>query len=303
MRTSVKGGDCMGLRTILYGYRKEQFEFYIVPEEAEIVKTIFNEYLGGKTLLEIANSLTNKGIVYYQDKTIWSKQAVRRILENSHYLGDADYPQIIDKETYEKANKMRLNKGGEREKDTEEISYLKKHMICDCCGKNFSRKSHYKNRERWLCLGGCKATKEYLDDPVLFAKINAVIKLVKRNPCLLFLDESEEIEQECTLTREFLRKERDVRNLMNDMNSSLQSVKKLLFDLQTEKFSNLKPVLSGEYTDELIMLVSEFPVKKEGIDIEFLRQTISKIIVQADGNIRIRFVNGKEIGNELEVAR
>lgn len=90
---------------------------------------------------------------------------------------------------------------------------------------------------------------------------------------------------------------------MNDMNSSLQSVKKLLFDLQTEKFSNLKPVLSGEYTDELIMLVSEFPVKKEGIDIEFLRQTISKIIVQADGNIRIRFVNGKEIGNELEVAR
>ena len=51
------------------------------------------------------------------------------------------------------------------------------------------------------------------------------------------------------------------------------------------------------------MLVSESPVKKEGIDIEFLRQTISKIIVQADGNIRIRFVNGKEIGNELEVAR
>ena len=303
MRSSVEGGDCMGLRTILYGYRKEQFEFYIVPEEAEIVKSIFNGYLAGKTLLEIANTLTNNGVVYYQDKTTWSKQAVRRILENVHYLGDADYPQIIDKKSFDKANQMRVSKGGEREKDSEEIAYLKKHMICDCCGKNFSRKSHYKNRERWLCLGGCKATKEYLDDPVLFGKINAILKEVKRNPCLLFLEPSEEPEQECTLTREFLRKERDVRNLMNDMNSSLQSAKKLLFDLQTEKFSNLNPVLSGDYTDELIMLISEFPLKRDGIDIEFLRQTASKIIVLPDGNIQIRFVNGKVIGNKLEVAK
>lgn len=292
----------MGLRTILYGYRREQFEYYIVPEESEIVKSIFSDYLAGKTLLKIAQSLTAKQVVYYQEKTTWSKQAVRRIIENIHYLGDADYPQIIDKESFDKANKMRISKGGEREKDTEEIAYLKKRTMCDCCGKNFSRKSHYKNRERWLCLGGCKATKEYLDDAVLFSKINAVIKEVKRNPCLLFLEPSEETGEECTLTREYLRKERDVRNLMNDMNSSLQSVKKLLFDLQTEKFSKLAPVLSKEYTDELIMHISEFPIKKEGLDIEFLRETVSKIIVQSDGNIRIRFINGKVIGNSQEVS-
>lgn len=28
----------MGLRTILYGYRKEQFEYFIVTEEAENVR-------------------------------------------------------------------------------------------------------------------------------------------------------------------------------------------------------------------------------------------------------------------------
>ena len=134
----------MGLRTILYGYRKEQFEYFIVPEEAEIVKLIFKDYLAGKTLLEIATSLTSMHIVYYQDKTTWSKQAIRRILENNHYLGDDDYPQIVDKQSFYKANEMRLSRGGEREKDTDEISYLKKHTVCDCCGKNFSRKSHYK---------------------------------------------------------------------------------------------------------------------------------------------------------------
>lgn len=292
----------MGLRTILYGYRKEQFEYFIVPEEAEIVKLIFKDYLAGKTLLEIATSLTSMHIVYYQDKTTWSKQAIRRILENNHYLGDDDYPQIVDKQSFYKANEMRLSRGGEREKDTDEISYLKKHTVCDCCGKNFSRKSHYKkNRERWICLGGCKATKEYLDDTVIFSKINAIIKEVKQNPCLLFLEPFEEASGECTLTREYLRKERDVRNLMNDVNSSLQAVKKLLFDLQTEKFSKLVPVLSKEYTDELIMHVSEYPLKKDGLDIDFLKETVSKIFVQSDGSIKIRFVNGKVIGNNQEV--
>ena len=217
-------------------------------------------------------------------------------------MGDADYPQIIDKESFYKANKIRIAKGGERVKDTKEIAYLKKHMICDCCGKRFSRKSHYKKRERWMCLGECRATKEYLDDAVLFSKINAIIKKVKKNPFLLFLDNNDGTEQECTLTREYLRKERDTRNLIGDINSSFQAIKKLLFDLQTEKFSALNPVLSNEYTDELIMLVSEFPIRKDGIDIEFLRQTVSKIIVMADGNIKIQFVNGKIIGIEEEIS-
>ena len=53
MRNEVKGGNCMGLRTILYGYRKEHLSFYIVPEEAEVVRLIFREYIAGKTMKRI----------------------------------------------------------------------------------------------------------------------------------------------------------------------------------------------------------------------------------------------------------
>lgn len=107
----------MELRTILYGYQKNQFKFYPVIEEADIVKKIFDDYISGKTLLNIANDLTEKGVVYYKDKNTWHKSAIRRILENEHYCGDVDYPDIIDKETYKKANEIRLNKGGDREAD------------------------------------------------------------------------------------------------------------------------------------------------------------------------------------------
>ena len=49
------------------------------------------------------------------------------------------------------------------------------------------------------------------------------------------------------------------------------------------------------------MHVSEYPLKKDGLDIDFLKETVSKIFVQSDGSIKIRFVNGKVIGNNQEV--
>lgn len=92
----------MELRTILYGYEKHQFEYFINENEAAIVRRIFEEYLSGKTLLQIGKGLSEEGIAYYKDRMTWSKQAVRRILENAHYTGDKEYPAIVDRKTSEK---------------------------------------------------------------------------------------------------------------------------------------------------------------------------------------------------------
>ena len=91
----------MELRTILFGYNKHQFEYSVNAEEAKIVKRIFKEYISGRTLLQIGNTLTEEKVVYYRDRTLWSKQAIRRIIENKHYVGDESYPAIIDREMFE----------------------------------------------------------------------------------------------------------------------------------------------------------------------------------------------------------
>ena len=93
----------MELRRVLYGYRKDQFDYYIVQEEAAIVKRIFKEYLSGESLSAIARRLTSECVVFFKDKTQWSKNAVCRILDNVHYTGDEDYPRIIDRDTYQRA--------------------------------------------------------------------------------------------------------------------------------------------------------------------------------------------------------
>ena len=45
----------MELRTILFGYNKHQFEYSVNAEEAKIVKYIFEEYISGRTLLQIGS--------------------------------------------------------------------------------------------------------------------------------------------------------------------------------------------------------------------------------------------------------
>ena len=67
----------------LLGYKKgADGKPEIVPEEAETVKLIFNMYLDGYTLLNIADTLMAQGRRTATGKNIWSKGEVQRILKN-----------------------------------------------------------------------------------------------------------------------------------------------------------------------------------------------------------------------------
>ena len=61
----------------------------IVPEEAEVVKRIFREYLEGSSLVEIARGLEADGILTAAGKAKWRPETLRNILRNEKYMGDA----------------------------------------------------------------------------------------------------------------------------------------------------------------------------------------------------------------------
>ena len=61
----------------------------IVEEEAVIVRDIYNYFLSGKTLNEIAALLTRMGIPTPTGKNKWSVSTVRIILSNEKYKGEA----------------------------------------------------------------------------------------------------------------------------------------------------------------------------------------------------------------------
>ena len=286
----------MELRRIFYGYRKDQFDYHIVQEEALVVNKIFRDYLAGHTLLEIAKELTAKQISYYKDKTQWTKNMVCRIIENEHYCGDEEYPRIVDRETFDKAVKHKAEKGGTREKDTEEIAYLKATTICETCGKHFTRKSKYKVRERRLCMGGCPATTQYLDDPLLFSRIKTVMNAAINQPYLIMLPKEEST---YVPSKDIRLKERQIKYLITQPNPMFHPIMKMIYENVTDKFSEMAIDRSTSISEELFDLFSEYePRDEQALDIPFMKKTVSAIIIQPDGNIRIRFVNGKEIGNE-----
>ncbi len=61
----------------------------IVEEEAAIVRDIYDWYISGKTINDIATRLTAKGIPTPAGKAKWSVSTVRSILGNEKYKGEA----------------------------------------------------------------------------------------------------------------------------------------------------------------------------------------------------------------------
>ena len=72
------------------GYTKdEEGNLIIVPEEAEIIKRIYREYLEGKSLAGIGRDLEEDGILTAAGKPRWRPETIKKILMNEKYIGDA----------------------------------------------------------------------------------------------------------------------------------------------------------------------------------------------------------------------
>ena len=72
------------------GYTKDaEGNLVIDPEQAEVVKRIYREYLDGYSMDKIAAGLEADGILTVAGKTKWHTSTINKILRNEKYIGDA----------------------------------------------------------------------------------------------------------------------------------------------------------------------------------------------------------------------
>ena len=92
------------------GYDKdEDGNLVINPEEAEVVKRIYREYLGGKSYYQIGKELSEDGIRTAAGNDYWLASTLKKILTNEKYIGDALLQKTV---TTDFLNKKRVvNKG------------------------------------------------------------------------------------------------------------------------------------------------------------------------------------------------
>lgn len=195
--------------THLYGYKYENNQYEVIPEEAKVVKKIFDLYLEGNGVQAITKTLEDEGIKT-RNNIFFSKSTIRGMLSNEYYTGDKilqktyckdfiskrtlinngeltkyyvedSHEGIISKEDFNKVQEMLKSK-------IESINWkVTKPQIlpfsgmleCGCCGKHYSRKTTpYKHV--WLCRTnnekGIKAcNSKQVPEEILFEVTNKIL--------------------------------------------------------------------------------------------------------------------------------
>ena len=96
-------------RKLPFGYRMEQGQAVIHPQEAEVVTAIFRQYITGASYLDIVALLEDPPVLYDTGRR-WSKSMVARILGDRRYTGEDRFPALLDEETFQRANRKRATK-------------------------------------------------------------------------------------------------------------------------------------------------------------------------------------------------
>ena len=88
-RQAMREGKAIMQYKKLYAFRKgDDGEPEIIPEQAEVVVDIYNQYLMGASLRMIKEKLEADGVLNVSGGTEWTLSAIRNILSNEKYCGD-----------------------------------------------------------------------------------------------------------------------------------------------------------------------------------------------------------------------
>ncbi len=166
------------LNSNIYGYTLKEGQLIPEPEEAVVVKEMFERYANGEGYRKIANSLNDRGIKKKLTDTLWKDTDIKRILDNEKYVGDAllqktynkdfrqvknngEVPQyyvennhepIVDRETYEKVQEIKEKKSRQYKQAPAIVSPFSGKIKCKECSCGYKRRLNNRNTpyEKWI---------------------------------------------------------------------------------------------------------------------------------------------------------
>ena len=178
----------------MLGYRLVDGEITIVPDEAEIVRRIFELYHSGYGMQKIANILNDEGYRTVKGSE-WRVSKVRSVLQNEKYAGDLllqkvfvrdhvskacvpnrgelpqyyvedDHEAIVDKEVFEAVQTLMAQRRNEYPRSQGHESAFSRKIQCAICGKNYRRKVTAYNVV-WCCSTFNTKGKKYCASKVI----------------------------------------------------------------------------------------------------------------------------------------
>lgn len=273
------------IRYLPFGYRMSEGKIEPAPEESGLLKEIFDGYLTGMSLQNLADMAQRTGIRFRENANGWNKNMIARMLDDTRYWDDENFPPIILRKTGLAAAAMR------KEKVTEScpIRFLQKKLVCGGCGEKLSRNSKNTPRIRWDCLS-CGTRVGPLTDQDLMQTVTSKFLVLCQNP-----EMAEPARNSSgSLSIEAARLTNEINQELNLREADPDKLLALILQCAAEKYKTCKIQESDYRTIRIQTLLRERP-SRETLDQELFGQTIEKVILYPSKEVGLRLVNGKVI--------
>ena len=284
-------------RTIPFGYCMKNGEITTEPKEVYAVVAIFDEYLKGRSLSEIAKLMQSEKIRYNAISDKWNKNMVKRIIENEKYLGTDKYPQIIDDDTFRLANEKRIRKATTLDLIPDDLQKIRKRTYCSECGHRLSRIGGNSKYEKWDCRNpDCYKFEYRLTDQMIIGAVLNVLNSAIANPSLLEL--GGEIST-YSPTADIVRKQNEINHMTDSAQADFDRVKAEIFKLAEMKYDCCTYNDSPQKTAEIKALLENHE-QLNTLDIGLFKSCVNRILISHFCTIEVELINGTRIQNISE---
>lgn len=281
----------MKMRNIPFGYRMENGKIIFHPTESQAVKDIFSDYLGGQSLLKIAQSLNERQVEYLPGTTGWNKARLKRIIEDKRYIGSDSYPPIIEQSIYNKAQAVRVSRNTQKFLDrTADIFKLRLPVLCEKCGEPMQRKhdSRTTYQEKWVCKS-CDEVIKISDDAFLSAITECINYLIAK-PSIL---QSEPAPTEPPV--EVIRLKNEISRLLDSLSIEKETLKNRIFEYASLVYETLD---ATQRITEMIRATLQRTGPISCHNGELTAKIAAAIILHADKTVSLTLKNGQQIRKE-----
>ncbi len=281
----------MKIRSILYGYCISNGKITIHQGESKIITEICNMYLDGQSMMQIAKTLTERKVEYMPGAVAWNKAKIMRMLEDKRYLGDDTYPLIIDRETYEKIQKIKYDRNDQKGVDKEaDIFQLNVPIRCPKCNTPMYRRVDKRlvTTTKWVCKNkNCMCSVAITDEQLLSA-ITEMINGLIANPHLINIP----IENAGEPSIELIRLNNEISRLFDSPQIDRESAKVKLLEYFSVKYQE---------TDAAIGIAKQLKdifagaIPLQAFCPHLFDKAVDEIRLYTDGTVGIVLANKQEI--------
>lgn len=293
-------------RHVPFGYQIRNGLAEVVEEEAEIVRTVFCDYLAGMPTYKIARRLSEQGIPNANGEPSWHHGGVGKLLDNEKYCGDEFYPLIVPHGQFElvkQRRKERMEQLG-RNKNPDGNSdgqMFKGKVFCGICGHEY--RTYAKNHKKpgtegrhWKCSKHIQRTYGVCGNIALEETQirNAAISAIRhaRKKTMYTRDAIQNLQKSEPLECRRLTERIDM--LLSTGHFSVEEIKQLLYERARIQYRTLEIPYRQYRAEQMWDYLNKHGISEE-IDEEAIRCVIDRIIVEKNGNLDVHMMDGSVV--------